>query len=106
MLTISRTGFASLIVLTFFSFYLNVRNQWTARKIGIAAVIVVVGSIMVFKAWDSLSRYKFLMFGHHAAQWVALRDLLPGKKPRHPWSDLVIRARTVVAVTKLTGDDQ
>lgn len=28
------------------------------------------------KAIDSLGRYKFLMFGYHAAQWVTLNKLL------------------------------
>ena len=31
------------------------------------------------KAWDSLARYKFYMFGYHAGVWVNLNKLL-----RHP----------------------
>ena len=55
ILTISRTGFAALVILAFLSILMNVRSRWTARNIGIVALIVVTGSIMVFKAWDSLS---------------------------------------------------
>ncbi len=33
------------------------------------------------KAIDSLSRYKFLMFGYHAAQWVTLNKLLEKPEP-------------------------
>jgi hypothetical protein len=33
------------------------------------------------KAVDSLARYKFLMFGYWAAQWVNLNKLLDKKKP-------------------------
>ena len=48
------------------------------------------------KAWDALSRYKFLMFGYHAAQWVNLRKLLLGsdqRLPANPWRDVVSLAR-------------
>lgn len=51
------------------------------------------------KAWDSLARYKFLMFGYHAAQWVTLNRLAPGgiKKP-NPFRALVKSARTKTKV--------
>lgn len=63
ILTISRTGFASLAVLTFFSIMLNTRGRWTARNVGMVAIIFVVGSAMTFKAWDSLSsRYESFEF--------------------------------------------
>jgi O-antigen ligase len=63
MLTISRTGFASLVILAFLSIVLNVRNRWTTRNIGVMALIVVGGSIMAFKAWDTLSsRYEIFDF--------------------------------------------
>ena len=55
ILTVSRTGFASLAVLTFLSLLMNVRNRWTARNIGIVVVVFAIGSAMVFKSWDSLS---------------------------------------------------
>ena len=40
------------------------------------------------KAWDSLGRYKFLMFGYHAAQWVTLNKLMP-VKAENPFRKLV-----------------
>ena len=46
------------------------------------------------KAWDSLGRYKFFMFGYHAAAWVQHNRLLD-KPEQHgnPFVDLVNRAR-------------
>jgi len=44
------------------------------------------------KAWDSLGRYKFLMFGYHAAQWVLLNQV-SGLKKSNPFKDLVQAAR-------------
>lgn len=47
------------------------------------------------KAWDSLGKYKFYMFGYHASRWVLLNKLLPGGlKQRNPFRDLVLTART------------
>lgn len=40
------------------------------------------------KALDSLGRYKFLMFGYYAAQWVKLNSLLPEPRP-NPFTALV-----------------
>lgn len=46
------------------------------------------------KAWNSLSGYKFLMFGYHAAQWVTLNKLNPkDKKQPNPFRGLVKYAR-------------
>jgi hypothetical protein len=46
------------------------------------------------KAWDSLSRYKFLMFGYHAAQFVTLNRLSPKEKRLpNPFRGLVKYAR-------------
>ena len=45
------------------------------------------------KAWDSLARYKFLMFGYWAAQWVTLNKLLPKPRP-NPFRELVEHAQT------------
>lgn len=44
-----------------------------------------------FKAWDSLSRYKFMMFGYHAACWVKFNRLLSKEFPRvkNPFKVLV-----------------
>lgn len=40
------------------------------------------------KAFDSLARYKFMMFGYHAALWVTLNNLDTNKE-RNPFSALV-----------------
>lgn len=45
-----------------------------------------------FNAWDSLARYKFFMFGYHAAQWVLLNWIL-GARRSNPWATLVAMAR-------------
>lgn len=47
------------------------------------------------KAWDSLARYKFYMFGYHAAAWVTLKKLLPRavQNPGNPWRGLVVMAQ-------------
>lgn len=44
------------------------------------------------KAWDSLARYKFWMFGYWAAIWVHLNRISGQKRP-NPWRDLVTVAR-------------
>lgn len=44
------------------------------------------------KAWDSLSRYKFQMFGYWAAIWVHLNRIGGFKRP-NPWKCLVDTAR-------------
>ena len=47
------------------------------------------------KAWDSLGRYKFYMFGYHAAAWVKYNQLIaemdPAEKLPNPFTDLVPR---------------
>jgi hypothetical protein len=45
------------------------------------------------KAWDSLARYKFQMFGYWAAIWVHL-NRIGNFKRKNPWSGLVAAART------------
>lgn len=45
-----------------------------------------------WKAWDSLQRYKFLMFGYHAAQWVII-NRLGGFKRKNPFKKLVTLAK-------------
>jgi len=45
------------------------------------------------KAWDSLSRYKFVMFGYWAGVWVHL-NRISGKKRPNPWKQIVIGARS------------
>lgn len=43
------------------------------------------------KAWDSLSRYKFQMFGYWAAIWVHLNRIGKFGRP-NPWRELVVIA--------------
>lgn len=44
------------------------------------------------KAFDSLARYKFIMFGYHAAIWITLNKLDTKKEP-NPFVRLVNLAR-------------
>ena len=44
------------------------------------------------KAWDSLARYKFWMFGYWAGVWVHLNRISGLNKP-NPWKALVTMAR-------------
>ena len=44
------------------------------------------------KAWDSLARYKFQMFGYWASIWVHLNKISSGNRP-NPWKPLVSQAR-------------
>lgn len=44
------------------------------------------------KAWESLARYKFQMFGYWAAIWVHLNRLGDFHYP-NPWRELVSQAR-------------
>jgi hypothetical protein len=44
------------------------------------------------KAWDSLSRYKFMMFGYWAGVWVHLNKMLEFPRP-NPFKDAVKIAR-------------
>lgn len=48
------------------------------------------------KAWESLGRYKFLMFGYWAAVWVHYNRISGTSRP-NPWKDLVRRAREWLA---------
>ena len=48
------------------------------------------------KAWDSLSRYKFQMFGYWAGVWVHL-NRIGGFRRANPWSHLVHCARANLA---------
>lgn len=49
------------------------------------------------KAWDSLARYKFMMFGYWAAVWVHLNRLAGSRKP-NPFASLVRTARQISRV--------
>lgn len=44
------------------------------------------------KAWDSLSRYKFQMFGYWAAVWVHI-NRIGGFRRANPWRNIVNQAR-------------
>jgi hypothetical protein len=44
------------------------------------------------KAWDSLARYKFVMFGYWAAVWVHLNGVI-GDKADNPFRALVQEAK-------------
>jgi hypothetical protein len=48
------------------------------------------------KAWDSLSRYKFQMFGYWAAIWVHLNRIGNFRRP-NPWKSIVTAAREKAA---------
>jgi hypothetical protein len=56
------------------------------------------------KAWDSLSRYKFEMFGYWAARWVSLNHLLEGEFS-NPFADAVRLGREKVKA-KGAGSEQ
>jgi hypothetical protein len=55
------------------------------------------------KAWDALSRYKFYMFGYHAAQWVLLNQVSGLSRP-NPFRELVSMARARIAIDKTKGE--
>lgn len=44
------------------------------------------------KAWESLARYKFQMYGYWAAIWVHLNRISGENRP-NPWKNLVHIAR-------------
>lgn len=44
------------------------------------------------KAWDALARYKFWMFGYHAAAWVNM-NRVGGFRRANPWRGLVKAVR-------------
>lgn len=48
------------------------------------------------KAWDSLSRYKFMMFGYWASIWVHLNRISEEHRP-NPWRKVVHLARKAIA---------
>ena len=48
------------------------------------------------KAIDSLSRYKFEMFGYWASAWVKYNQLLPAEqRESNPFRELVLHARSI-----------
>lgn len=59
---------------------------------GLASRVVLELHEAERKAWMSLSRYKFWMFGYYAARWVFLSRLQP-KRLANPFRCLVEIAR-------------
>ena len=55
------------------------------------------------KAWDSLSRYKFQMFGYWAAIWVHLNRINDVRKP-NPFGSLVAESRKHLAALAEKGE--
>lgn len=47
------------------------------------------------RAWDSLARYKFMIFGYWAAIWVHLNRVSGENRP-NPWRSLVMMARSQI----------
>lgn len=45
------------------------------------------------KAWESLAKYKFIMFGYWAAIWVHLNKMNEHNKRHNPFMALVKEAR-------------
>jgi len=56
------------------------------------------------KAWDSLARYKFTMFGYWAAIWVHLNRIGGFNRP-NPWRELVLKARIYAAADATSAAD-
>ncbi len=52
------------------------------------------------KAWDALSRYKFVMFGYWAGVWVHLNQI-DGRRAPNPFKSAVALAKEVVATPPL-----
>lgn len=50
------------------------------------------------KAWESLAKYKFMMFGYWAAIWVHQNRVGRFKRP-NPWQSLVRQARMQIAAS-------
>ncbi len=48
------------------------------------------------KAWESLAKYKFMMFGYWAAIWVHQNRVGRFRRP-NPWQSLVRQARSQIA---------
>lgn len=51
------------------------------------------------KAWESLAKYKFMMFGYWAAIWVHQNRVGRFKRP-NPWQSLVRQARSQIAAAE------
>lgn len=58
----------------------------------VSAELLTELDVAELKAWQSLGRYKFVMFGYWAGIWVHL-NRIGGFKRRNPWFALVQIAR-------------
>ncbi len=56
-------------------------------------------------AWDSLSTYKFIMFGYHAAIWVTLNRIHRCHQ-RNPFLDVVKLAKLKIEKIRYPGGDR
>ena len=56
-------------------------------------------------AWDSLSKYKFIMFGYHAAIWVTLNRIHRCRQ-RNPFLDVVKLAKIKIEKIRYPGGDR
>jgi hypothetical protein len=61
-------------------------NQTTADRLNTELYLAEA------KAWDALSRYKFMMFGYWAGVWVHLNRVGGFKQP-NPWKAVVKMSR-------------
>lgn len=55
ILTISRTGFATMALIAFFALVLNIHRNWNPRNFVIFVLASIIGVGMAVKSWDSLS---------------------------------------------------
>ena len=59
ILSVSRTGFAALGILTLLTLYFNIRGSWTPKNVAIVVAGLFVITGMGLKAWDSvMSRFQ------------------------------------------------
>ena len=54
MLSISRTGFAALVLLTACTVTLSTGFRFTTRNVSLAALVILLGTLMTLKSWDSV----------------------------------------------------
>jgi hypothetical protein len=62
---------------------------------GVLSKIEIERNIQGEKAIRSLARYKFVMFGYHAGQWVLL-NRLSGNEQANPFRGFVQLARAIL----------
>ena len=52
-----------------------------------------------YRAWDSLARYKFVMYGYWCGVWVHLNRVGEFRHP-NPWAGLVKQAKPSARIAK------